>query len=359
MILLFLTTSTTTNIRVPKCVAGEELNNRTVYLVHPYEDGKWPHTELEIFNKIIKTYQDFKIHLVLIHEEATTKNLHCDKNISRETKMTQNLNTTTRLFISTEHQAHSRTKGKYGRRKRRKTNDYHFNFNWEAKKLLDIMLNANLPESTEKYKTTQITIKNNSNVTEESFSTKINETTSEKAMNNTLDYLLKLHPNITVENTTYNQFFFNSPLYPYWPDMEEKFRIFAIRILQLWQNGGISFDLLPQPSPVTFNNTATKKSVTHTDSKMNFIYNTKVMKFIITEKKRFESLPDNVVAADDEGLHMESKIPCHAFFGEILMNLKKARHYSSIRDIIKSSVTIFCKHYAAKKKYCDNLQVKD
>lgn len=343
MILLLLSAITTNSIRVPRCVAGQELNNKTIHLVHPYEKEEWQPIEFDIIRRVIENYQDFKIHLILINKEPSKRIPKYERNILNETEVTVIPKTTIGNILTSKSKTGFRNKDKFGKRKRRKVNDYHFNVNMEARKLLDILLNGKILEPNENFKST--------NTIPAITTNEITENTSTKPVSS-LEDLLKMYPDIIVENTTFNQVFFNSPLYPYWPEMNENIRIFAIRVLELWQYGGISFDL----QPMLQNNG--KNSLNLTDNHIEQIYNTKVMKFIITQKKKFYSLPDNVVAADDEGLHMESKIPCHAFFGEILMNLTKSHNYSSVQDILKSSIAVFCKHYAAEKRYCDNLQVK-
>ncbi|KAJ8976581.1 hypothetical protein NQ317_010745 [Molorchus minor] len=110
---------------------------------------------------------------------------------------------------------------------------------------------------------------------------------------------------MTAKNTTYNEIFFVSPLYAYWPYFNEDLKIFAVRTLQLWQYGGISFDLKPALKAHNPKNNTSKD--------VDSILNKKLLNFIITEKNNYEKLPTGVVTADDEALHMESKIPCHAF----------------------------------------------
>lgn len=359
MILLLLSAITTNTLRVPRCVAGQEVNNRTIHLVHPYEIDKWQQTEFDIISKVIKNYKDFKIHLILINmepKEPVKIILKYEQQIINKTETRHEIETTTGNIITTKDKLTSiKNNEKLGKRKRRKVADYNINIKMEAQKLLDFLLNGKVTETNTIPKDTN-TIPAKTITTTTTTTNRRNEQTSIASKGNisNLIDLLREYPDITVENTTYNQIFFNSPLYPYWPDMTETFRIFAIRVLALWQHGGISFDL--QPTITTTQYYSRKNSSNTTQSHIDQIYNMKVMKFIVTEKKKFDSLPENVIAADDEGLHMESKVPCHAFFGELLMNLRNSRNYSSIQDIIKRTVSVFCKHYAAEKKYCDKLE---
>ncbi|KAH1025313.1 hypothetical protein HUJ05_010058 [Dendroctonus ponderosae] len=51
-------------------------------------------------------------------------------------------------------------------------------------------------------------------------------------------------------------------------------------------------------------------------------------------------MPQEVVTADDEGLHIFTKSPCHAFFGEVLGYLRRARGDETPKMIIRKSLKV-------------------
>lgn len=252
-----------------------------------------------------------------------------------------NLTTTTTEKVSSTLIEEKETTKAEVKRKKRKIDDFRLSINMSAKRLLDILLHgkssvANDTEKLELFKTPRSI-----------------EKTTERIK--TVDDLLKIHPHIILDNTTYSHVFYMSPLYAYWPFLNEKLRVFAVRVLQLWQYGGISFDLSPTTNHLVNATINDANSINRSsdEKEIDAIFNKKLLNFIITEKKNYEKLPTGVVTADDEALHMESKIPCHAFFGEILMNLRRAQDNTTVKDILQESLRVFCKHSAASRKYCD------
>lgn len=334
VMLLLVGTITTTSLRVPRCIPADEQSNKTVVLVYPLKSSdNWKQPEYQIVDKIVKTYENYKIHIILVQQEVLRTNpIYQLLNLS-ETELKLKTTSSPTLTSTTKI-----AKKKENKRKRR-INDYRLTVDMEARKLLDMLLHGKIMDNFYTDKT---------HILERELTTIAPNNTSIMSIND----LIRRHPNIIIENTTFNQVFFSSPLYGYWSEMNEDLKIFAVRVLHLWQNGGISFDLLPS----TTNQGAQIKNITNNTRHENInIYNQKIFKFIVTGKNKYESLPENVVVADDEGLHMMSKIPCHVFFGQILTNLRKAKRETTVSDILKSSISVFCKNYAAERKYCDKL----
>ncbi|KAJ8956674.1 hypothetical protein NQ318_014029 [Aromia moschata] len=315
LVLLLMSALTTGGHRLPRCTSKEEINNDTIHLVHTHHPEEWRSEEVDLFEKIVENYSQYKIHLILI--QRTTPH--------------------TKRDYATEEEKHTTES-----RKKRKIDDLRLSINMGAKRLLDILLHGKsvLYNSTEKL-------------------TRTTRSVPKSTMPfKTLDDLLKVHPNIILENTTYNQIFFMSPLYAYWSLLNENLKVFAVRTLQLWQYGGISFDLEPHSKSVEKKTNNSTEAVNNTSSEKedDNIFKRKLLNFVISEKNNYEKLPTGVVTADDEALHMESKIPCHAFFGEIMMHLRRAQENTTVKDILQESLKVFCRHSAADKKYCDILK---
>lgn len=334
MVLLVCSTISNNSIRVPRCIPPDELNNQTIHLVHAHPSNQWHPQELAIIDRISTKYPNYKIHLMLIQPETWSSLPRIRRTVTRHLASideTDKLSTTGSPQVTTK-------KILTTKRKKRKIDDLHMSINFEAKRLLDMLLHGKLADNiTYKARTHKTT-------TEMTTSTTLTTTTVKQAV--TIEDLQTLYPNIRAESTTFNQAFFNSPLYAYWPYLSDDLKVFAVRVLQLWQYGGISFDLDPH-----FNSS---KSTNTTDGDDGDIYNTKVLKFVI-EKNNYEKLPTGVVTVDYDALHMESKIPCHAFFGQILMNLRKAHKNTTVKDVMKAAIKVFCNHLSANKMYCETV----
>ncbi|XP_018575360.1 uncharacterized protein LOC108914125 [Anoplophora glabripennis] len=339
MVLLIMSTISTGGLRVPRCIPKDEISNDTIHLVHKRHADDWDPLEVNLFERIVENYPKYKIHLILIQQNTPRTRSRHERRILEETERI-NPSSTTTLKASSNLIEEKRTTKIEVKRKKRKTNDFRMSINMSAKRLLDILLHGKSPSL------------NDTDKLEKTKTTGSVEKTTERVKS--LDDLLKIHPNIILDNTTYSHVFYMSPLYAYWPYLNENLRVFAVRVLQLWQYGGISFDLSPtikQLETNTTNNHPVNK--TSEEKTLDAIFNKKLLSFIITEKRNYEKLPSGVVAADDEALHMESKIPCHAFFGEILMNLRRAQDDTTVKDVLQESLKVFCRHSAANKKYCD------
>ncbi|KAF2898188.1 hypothetical protein ILUMI_07992 [Ignelater luminosus] len=179
--------------------------------------------------------------------------------------------------------------------------------------------------------------------------------------------LIKMHSNIHMKNSTYEEIFKHSPLHFSWQNLNQITRLFAVRVLQMWNFAGITFDLpefLKTPESlktIPINNTKApindKSNTTNTSSvQKSFAENEgKYKRLIIVGLPSFEQLPEGLVTVDDNGLHMETKTICHAFFGEILINFKGATLETMPADIIKRTLKTFCKRGAVDTDYCKNI----
>ncbi|VEN60207.1 unnamed protein product [Callosobruchus maculatus] len=339
LILLLFSAITPNAIRVPRCIPSDDMGNMTIHLVHAHHHPKeWTYSELNIIDKIIKIYPNYNIHLLLIEPQHNYSRFDRRKrSILKRKTVTVAKNITTPVNSING----SKTSSTEASVLKRKRNLDPFGMRFDPAKFLDMLLRGALIGNTGP-KRSKRTPAGTSTTT---------STTSTTRMVSTVDELLERYPNIIVENITYNQVFFQSPLYAYWPYLNDKLKVFAVRVMQLWQYGGLSFDL---DAPVGEEHTIRNTSGTESSDKDVDIFQRHLLKFIIsdTDDNNARSKED-IVIADDEALHMESKIPCHAFFGEILIRLRKAQYTSTVKNIIQSSTKIFCRHYATDKDYCN------
>jgi hypothetical protein len=175
--------------------------------------------------------------------------------------------------------------------------------------------------------------------------TKSNETSKNRS-EKTLQDLLRQHPNLLVTHMSYGSIFENSPLFFSWFSLSHQMRNFAIRVLQLWQFGGLSFDLLEYQSqpPKKFRN-------------CSYFAEAKVKSYVRHGHERYENLGDEIVSVDHNGFHMECKIPCHAFFGKVLMKLRKANEKSTPRGILNGPIYTFCRAGVIDKEFCHSKNI--
>lgn len=169
--------------------------------------------------------------------------------------------------------------------------------------------------------------------------------------------LLLRHPSIFVETLTFEEAFEKTPLLLTWHHLNDETKIFAMRVLQLWQYGGLSFDLVRTKnmsevySPTTENYLVTtdhqvensslpevKKEIQENDES-----NTYVDSLLYLGYSNFQMIPGGIVTLAENGCHMETKSACHSFFGEILLNLKYANRMTTPEDVIKGALKYFLK----------------
>ncbi|KAK4874196.1 hypothetical protein RN001_013556 [Aquatica leii] len=167
----------------------------------------------------------------------------------------------------------------------------------------------------------------------------------------TIQNLLKTYPKMKVVNSTYERIFKNTPLFLTWHNTNEDTRLFAIRVLKLWNNGGIAFSLNDMSEPfdksVNENSNSTAELERTTDSE--------IKRMITVGISNYKSLPVGLVTIDDEGFHVETKTPCHAFLGELLIELKKANRNTKPADIIRRTLHRFCLKKAVDANYCKTI----
>ncbi|RZC35890.1 hypothetical protein BDFB_006603 [Asbolus verrucosus] len=154
------------------------------------------------------------------------------------------------------------------------------------------------------------------------------------------------HPNIHVTYITYQSIFEKTPLFLNWPYLNEQMKIFAARVLQMWQFGGLSFDLLEFriPQPKRFQN--------ETDYAER-----KLKKFLRRGLEKFEKLSPEMVSVDRNGLHMEAKTPCHAFFDNVFMKLRRAHQKSTPRSVLTGALYTFCADGVIDSDFCQNRNI--
>lgn len=165
-----------------------------------------------------------------------------------------------------------------------------------------------------------------------------------KSPQKTIYDVLRAYPDVVLETLNYTEAFKNSPLYNTWQNLNEKTRLFAVRAIYLWQYGGISFDLLDE----NYENLSRYKYTANNK--------TSVENVIVLGLTAFKTLPKGIVTIDDKGWHMESRTSCHAFFGDMLMNLRKSHRDVTPEDIIKKTLDVFCRKGAIDSGYCSTVK---
>ena len=159
----------------------------------------------------------------------------------------------------------------------------------------------------------------------------------------TIHNLLKRFPGIIVKNMSTKDFFAKSPLFATWQHLNNKTALFAVRVLKLWEFGGISFEL-----PGDFNDS----------SSLNFssLDEDRIVKNLINVGySSYKTLPEGLVTVDERGLHMETKTTCHAFFGETLATLRSSNATATVYDVIKKTLKVFCAKGAVDWSYCKGI----
>lgn len=163
----------------------------------------------------------------------------------------------------------------------------------------------------------------------------------------TLQEVLLAYPEIFLEKINYTEAFHNSPLYNTWQNLNEKTRLFALRTIYLWQYGGISFDLFEE-NYKNFSQYYNYKTTNSSEATLS--------KNVILGIKTSRNFSKSVVTIDDRGWHMASRTSCHAFFGDLLMNLKTAKSDATPEQIIKMTLKVFCKKGSIDSGYCKTVQ---
>ncbi|XP_057658043.1 uncharacterized protein LOC130894980 isoform X1 [Diorhabda carinulata] len=298
MILLVLSTITAASLRVPRCAASPRTDNTTIHLVHVHDSFHPDNRSVKFIREIMGLYPDYDMRLLEIYD----KKRH-DYNLeSMSTEM--NIEENSSIIENTSASGVSTSKRQKILKRRKEIED--------AQMLLNMLLHARLVDINEPVKTTPKSM------------------SSTKKSVETIEKLIDDYPKITYKNTTYPEAFSDSPLYPHYLIMDDKLKVFAIRVLQIWQYGGISFDI---------ENPNLDLHERH---------------FVIPEKVANGDEFEETVVVDEKASRLESKVACHAFFGQILMILRKADKHTTVNEIMRRTIKSFCKNYAAGLENCKN-----
>lgn len=179
----------------------------------------------------------------------------------------------------------------------------------------------------------------------------ISNRTVEKSLK--FEDILDKYPKIALKTTTMEKMFNNTPLKMNYKLFDNDLQLFSVRVLQLWQYGGLSFDLystkMQNYKKIIINSEDLSNKTTKMDPKEN------IRNYLKHERFIYENLQENVLTADDYGFHMESKTPCHAFFGEILMQLRVLQTNVSVKEILRRSLKSFCKYSIPDRRLCNRM----
>ncbi|XP_072378531.1 uncharacterized protein [Diabrotica undecimpunctata] len=311
MMLLVLSTLTVASLRLPRCATAEEITNDTIHLVHVHNSYYQEIEKLNFVKELVKLYPTYNIRVMTLPGKEETQNKiipgTIEKDFIEENYDVQNEITSS---ISTSTPKKSKILQRMKDIK-------------DTQLLLNMLMRGMFMDIK-----TDPKIKSTESAT--------TQTTTDKVIKNVED-LGSIYPKISYETITYNQTFFGTPLQTSYKYINEKLQIFAVRVLQIWQYGGLSFDL-QNADETDFKHLSAKES-THQH------------KFEITEKDS-RNVWVNTVSVDDRGFHLESKIPCHVFFEQILMILRGADQYTTVKDVMKKAVKSFCLHYPVNRENC-------
>lgn len=368
--MLFLTASANYKYhRNPRCVGSQtyekhKIDNQTIHLVHGPQ--LWSQKQLEILEEIAENYPKCNIHLVIVNDENENKIRKVEEyevaELDFEFKV-GNIDPTTASEVDLNASTKDTSKLKRFKKYEKNAKKLQRFRRWMKK------MNANSNKNLMK-KTTSINI-----LAPENLQNKLQNSTQQEAISITttsstipvfrsLGEILRKNPQIFIEHLHYAESFMNSPLYNSWKHLSPSMRLFAIRVLYLWQYGGLSFSLSKEDYSKNQYTYETIENVTSTPKtgviEIAFSSNenpeNNLEKFISSGFSAFENMPSGVVTIDDAGLHMETKTSCHAFFGDLLTNLRKANENSTPSTVIKKTLQMFCRRNAVDSKYCSSIR---
>lgn len=353
------------------------MDYKTIHLVHTADSWR-PHQIATLERLLKNNYPSFKIHLIIIsdkkrmltntiHKSVPTEMQSEILNASAATNVTNTSQVLTETIDPSPHFRNKRfpkrnrkvkkfsTKPPSPNRKKRKTDppaqDLELDIKVGAQNLFNVLLN-------------HIQL-HDASITSAANST--SETPSAPEATRTIEELLNNYPQIFVEHLSYNQVFKNSPLFISWRNLNDESRLFAIRVLYLWQYAGISFDLLETqeenlPNGATTYETVNGNGTTPSQQRIEISVNaietpqSQLDNLIASGYSGFSQLPESVVSIDENGLHMGTKTSCHAFFGELLMNLRRANKKTKPSSLIKKAIALFCRKSAVDSKHCASIR---
>lgn len=305
MFLLLITALSTYKLhRLPRCVRGENplLNSTTVHLVHG--PSPWDSRQLETMAKIVQYFPRNRVHLIAIRKPFE-----------------ENATTGRKLMMETE------PSDKFPLGKRDAAFGWPF---FDVKDFVGAFLDKNRIESGRRF-------------------------AAEKSVMTNISDLLAKYPQIFVETLSYEEAFARSPLLYTWHHLNEETKLFAIRVLQLWEYGGVSFDVAinrtgsdaasPPTNPILVTTAGVSINEQPDDDdvqKKTFDDPTdRVDALLALGRANFAIIPRGVVTLAENGCHMETKTPCHAFFGEILRLLRAADMTTRPEGVIADALKTF------------------
>ncbi|KAL3273632.1 hypothetical protein HHI36_015063 [Cryptolaemus montrouzieri] len=139
--------------------------------------------------------------------------------------------------------------------------------------------------------------------------------------------------------TTFEEAFEKSPLFLTWHHLNDETKIFALGVLQLWQYGGLSFDLVQTKSISEVYSMSTENLIDNDLDQLN----TYVDSLLYLGYSNFQMIPGGIVTLAENGCQIETKSACHSFLGKILLLLKCGHRLTSPEDVIKAALKYFLK----------------
>ncbi|KAL3273627.1 hypothetical protein HHI36_015059 [Cryptolaemus montrouzieri] len=340
VILLMSTLSTYKFHRIPRCVVGDNpmFDNSTIHLVHGPD--LWNQHQLDMVEKIIQVFPNHRIHLMLIKRQTFSDVLHemTTVNIEEETTPISTTNTaSSRKLLRLLEDPMDKTGNIFGKDDMASDLNHDSLFGWPFFDPRDF-INTFLRKSARRPIRNRYT------------------TTKPVKITNIAALLLK-YPSIFPDMTTFEEAFEKSPLFLTWHHLNDETKIFALRVLQLWQYGGLSFDLVQTKnisevySMSTENLIVTTETYQTTDNSTEKLnqdndldqHNTYVDSLLYLGYSNFQMIPGGIVTLAENGCHIETKSACHSFLGEILLNLKCGHRLTSPEDVIKAALKYFLK----------------
>lgn len=310
--------------------------DKTIHLV---KNGReWNEEQLDILKLIADTYPDFKIHNIILE---TSMQKYLEK---RETVHIINPEITTQ-------KPEDNDKTKYV---------YEFDTSF-LNKIEKILLEKYGPYQHKKKLKPKQDDRNSTLLTRK----KRNENVPNMAPKSYED-IIGNYKNIITQNTTYKIYFNHGPLQYYWSELSPEMITFAVRVQEMWQNGGITF-YLPENNKNLINLTANGKHnnktshiITNSITADNFDSSSDIsqLKVLITNTRLYyNSTRADQVRIDGQGLHMMTKTLCHSFFGEILTRMRNGHANMSVSDLIQQVLNLFCKRGAVDSDYCKTFRI--
>lgn len=304
LILFAATLKPITHSYLPRCPTGSSLspNKTRIYLAHSNEPLE--QEEIDTIEEIVKYYPKCSIQITLYHAAE-------DNNLSETSSIIINSLRRKRDVVPTTKPTKETTEETTQQIKKNASTVY----------LLDYLIE----EGRRRMNKRKIIV----------------EKVTIKPKSHNLNDLLTRYDNIRCVHVSKQFIFENSPLFRVYQHFTPELTTFAIRILQLWDYGGISF-ALPDSHNI--------KSQHNDNDETN-----NIRKLVELGYDSFKKLDNGFVTIDEEGLHMETKTTCHAFFGEMLQYLRHATEETTSKEIVRQTLKSFCIRENVDSNYCKSL----